>query len=932
MRFRVPFLSLLFLSMTLADFVPSNCNYIVPFPGNDTFPPLVAVGPRLIFGGEPPQAELQAKLAELSTLQNQLDNLQSQLDLVLKQEVTAEQVKELEGTFESLREQWNIVNADGDTIQALQATVIDLQSQLENANLGKPEETIKQLQITIESLNSQLKIDYSRERVRELEGIVADLNVQIEKAGPTVVQIAQFQAIIDQLTKHLEIAKGNPSSAEQIQSLESQISELREELAGVKMDSQILEQIAELERTINSLREQFAAVDTAPVIELEAEIERLTAKLDAGSSILIPRLENDIATTSGLISDVQSTISTLNIQVSSSNPKMVISSQDDSVSIRLQNPLVTDFAQLLFKRSLKFMLIPDSVAVPTSSTSFNALWTANAARTACRKEVLINTTIASFANDATVTGSDTCQPTFELKSTWEAIRNPTIGCALTQSTFGSGDASTVAYKGKIVAMWQDFYPADAKRKRPQANRPASVMYYPMSVSFKQSVKQNATQVMNGTDPYVADSFAITDVLYTKLAGQLKLQFSYKIGAYYPYLLLPSESASVLAGNFGIAKNPLLSGTVKSFSGATVGLGTFTSTCVRPNDGGPPANVAITKQIGNNPGDLVIPANRECTYSQTVEYTWAYSDTNTADSPQCDVAGDYTFNWATCTYTSTHQGTNAGCILPSLSSSVGIVGEVKIPGSIDLCKAPTTDYSLTTSSVLAPAAAVYDVGSRVTFATTITSGKQITTGVIQDFTIEDVRNGAPFYTWSLYQHGAVTSASGTLRSNIGWTSSVVLDPAKLVATVNIGYTPAIGGTSKSADFLIALNDRSVSSLTLRNTLRVRFYFDSQDSTTVTRRLMYRDTTITTVQGASDVSQVASTRIKIPVDLRAPETMTTTSSTGLSTAAVASIAAIGTALVVAAAGVGALVYRRRANVQISSTTNDWISKSDAATYNL
>jgi hypothetical protein len=927
MHFRVPFLSLLFVSMTLADFVPSNCNYIVPFPGNDTFPPLVAVGPRLIFGGEPPQAVLQAKMAELSTLQNQLDNLQSQLDLVLKQEVTTEQVKELEGTFESLQEQWNIVNADGDTIQALQATVIDLQSQLENAYLGKPEETIKQLQITIESLNAQLKIDYSRERVRELESIVADLNVQIEKAGPSVVQVAQLQAIIDQLIKHLDIAKGT-SSAERIQKLESEISELREELAGVKMDSESLEQIAELERTIASLREQFAAVDTSPVIELEAEIERLMAELDAGSSILIPRLENDIATTSGLISDVQSTISALNTQVSSSNSRMVISSQDDSVSIRLQNPLVTDFAQVLFKRSLKFMLIPDNVAVPTSPTSFNALWTANAARTACRKEVFSNTTIASFANDSTVTGSDTCQPTFELKSTWEAIRSPTIGCALTQSTFGSGDASTVAYKGKIVAMWQDFYPADAKRKRPQADRPASVMYYPMSVSFKQSVKQNATKVINGTDPYVADSFAITDVLYTKIAGQLKLKFSYKIGAYYPYLLLPSESASVLAGNFGNAKNPLLSGTVKSFSGATVALGTFTSTCVRPNGGGSAANVAITKQIGNNPGDLVIPANRECTYSQTVEYTWTYSDTNTADSAQCDVAGDYTFNWATCMYTSTNQGTNAGCILPSLSSSVGIVGAVKLPGSIDLCKAPNTDYSLTTSSVLAPAAAVYDVGSRITFATTITSGKQITTGIIQDFTIEDVRNGAPFYTWTLYQHGAFISASATLRSNIGWTSSVVLDPTRLVSTVNIAYTPAIGGTSKSADFLIALNDRSVSSLALRNTLRVRFYFDSQDSTTVTRRFMYRDTTITTVQGASDVSQVASTRIKIPVDLRAPETMTTTSSTGISTAAVASIAAIGTALVVAGAGVGALVYRRRANVQISSM-DDWISKADAAT---
>jgi hypothetical protein len=612
---------------------------------------------------------------------------------------------------------------------------------------------------------------------------------------------------------------------------------------------------------------------------------------------------------------------------------LVVNSSDDSVSIRMQNPLVTDFARTQFKRSLRFMIVPDDVVMPTNATAFNTLWTANAARSSCRKEVLMNTTIASFATDNTVFGSSTCQPTFELKSTWEAIRNPTTGCALTQSTSGTGDASTVAYKGKILAMWQDSYPADVKRKRPEADRPASVMYYPLSVSFKQSVKQNSTQVMNGTDPYVADSFSISDVLYTKSAGQLKLQFSYKISAYYPYLLLPSESASVLAGNFGATKNPLLSGTVKSFTGATLSLGTFTSTCVRPNSDQSAANVDITKQIGANPGDLVIPANRECQYTQTVEYTWAYTDTNTADSAQCDVAGDYSFNWATCTYTSTDSGTNAGCILPSLSSTVGgTVGAVKLPGSIDLCKAPNTDYSLSTSSILAPGAAVYDIGSRITLATTITSGKQITSGIIQDFIIEDVRNGAPFYSWTLYQNGAVPPASATLRSNIGWTSSVTQDSTALVSTVNIAYTPAIGGTAKSADNLIALNDRSVSSLTLRNTLRVRFYFDTQDSTAVTRRLLYRDTTVTTVQGASDVSQVASTRIKIPVDMKAPETMATTSSTGLSTAAVAGIAAIGTALVVAAAGIGALVYRRRrASMQIASTMqDDWVSKDAAAIY--
>jgi hypothetical protein len=124
---------------------------------------------------------------------------------------------------------------------------------------------------------------------------------------------------------------------------------------------------------------------------------------------------------------------------------------------------------------------------------------------------------------------------------------------------------------------------------------------------------------------------------------------------------------------------------------------------------------------------------------------------------------------------------------------------------------------------------------------------------------------------------------------------------LECTVALSYTPNVGVDQE--DYMIIYTDRSRGTVTLDTVMRLRFYWDTVNAGAVTRRLVYRDQTISSIAQVQDLTQSAKATIRVS------NVATTEASSGLSTAAIAGIATAGVVLVASAGVIGALVYRKR-----------------------
>jgi len=553
---------------------------------------------------------------------------------------------------------------------------------------------------------------------------------------------------------------------------------------------------------------------------------------------------------------------------------------DDNFHVMFDSVMVgkwdTDTATSLWTRELKFLVTGPSTTFADAAALATAIGTAP---DHCKGSV-DRQSVGDLASVAMTLGQSTCEPKFDFPLPWERMRGAAsyTGCGWNEDT---SDATNFIYTARVHAYWSD---SDGATPTPYI-RNAAMTYYPVTVSFEKAKEQNSDSASNNTAPYVADSFSITGVSYDKSGSSVSLKVAYTVSTYWPYLVMPNKGNAALSEGLP-ADAEALTVPYSYADGAYSVTGAFAS----------------STGCGLNPTSATArPADGICTFTQEVTYTWTYGTTD------CDAgsASDFSIGFATCVYNETAGAANGGCLSNSLVDNAGTpntIGAFKIGAGLNLCKAPANTYSVNINSALAPTIGTVDVGKAVNFATSLSAGKQFKKLEVWSAAVEDITVGGKGASWALVANAAVDS----MGARTAYTDDGAACTETVTCTLTLSYVPNVGATDASS-YMVVLADRAHAALTFRTTVRVRFYWDSVNTdggTGFTRRLMYRDQTVSSIAQTQDLAQSADVRIRVANTVATGE-----ASSGLSTAAIAGIATAGVVLVATAGVIGALVYRKR-----------------------
>jgi hypothetical protein len=554
----------------------------------------------------------------------------------------------------------------------------------------------------------------------------------------------------------------------------------------------------------------------------------------------------------------------------------LLDSTTDSVHFIFENPMVAAGVDGDWKRNLKFIVAaPDSTYVD-EATLKDAIDTSAAGAYSCTGNIATDLAQADLYDAVSVkTG---CKPTFDFALPWEEMmgagaKDP---CGWVET---ASNALYFNYTARVHVYWEDWDGELGTR--------AAMTYFPIQVDFQKTINQTDNSVSNNTKAYVEDSFTIEQVTYAKGATDVVVTVSYQIQTHWPYFPLPNKANAALDGGVpatGNAAGLTVPYIVASSPGAGEVVGTY--------DGASTFAGACGISSG---GVHTAPADGICTFTQTVTYTYAYADHCEAGSSTA-----FKFGFATCVYNGTNEATNqAACLDVDLKTAGDVsVGSFTLAEGLDLCKAPANTYSVVATIPFAAASAdvPVDVGKQLSFSTKVTTTKQITSLVVWDaYVYDNVKD----QRWTLRTNGG----DGDMKTPVAYSdTAAACADGSLECTVALSYTPNVGVDQE--DYMIIYTDRTRGTVTLDTVMRLRFYWDTVNAGAVTRRLMYRDQTISSIAQVQDLTQSAKANIRV-----SNVASSTEASSGLSTAAIAGIATAGVVLVASAGVIGALVYRKR-----------------------
>lgn len=483
---------------------------------------------------------------------------------------------------------------------------------------------------------------------------------------------------------------------------------------------------------------------------------------------------------------------------------------------------------------------------------------------------------------------------------WETFRSTLDNCGFTISTNNSSPTNGTykKYQGRVHVKWADYNDTTDSG----LVRPAATTWYDVQIQVQDTANATSSAVNSTEVPYNAD-FQVSSVTYSKASsGAVTAFIAFSLTTAYPYYAAVNGST---ASDFLIH-----SGT--TYAGLTL-AGQWSYQAVR--DG-------TVKSDGNpcsTPGDV-------CQLSGTLKYTW------TPATGSCSLSSTqfYQFDFVlACNST----GVSNSCGAPMRSAlALPSFGSFELAGNIDFCKAASTDFPISWPAPFnVQGGTSRTIGSKIVTEGTLSANKKIYGIALKNYRV--VRSGLSG-EWSLWNAGDTDVPFGgsgyagsltTIGTNTGfvfaqpvssnngfeWALSASFTPnIKLYSTSKV-----IESTTDSGNFMVSLPNDKGDTISFVMSIDLRLYTDSVSPFARKRRLRWRDARVQSGEPAAIRDASASTDpvgIAVPVNMQVSTdgtvTVVKTSTAGLSTGAVAGIAAMGAIVGIIGAGLAVFAVRR------------------------